>query len=128
MVDGFIYAFPLAQVWHVGLYRDQKTLVPVEYYNRFSLESSLRQVYVLDSTLSCGAVDTSAVGLVKEWGVPKIKLCVVVASPEGIKAFHEVMLDACAQFCTLLFVLSCTQVYMCVCACIYICIFVFALL
>eukprot|EP00284_Hemiselmis_tepida_P017287 CAMPEP_0174916360 /NCGR_PEP_ID=MMETSP1355-20121228/1779_1 /TAXON_ID=464990 /ORGANISM="Hemiselmis tepida, Strain CCMP443" /LENGTH=208 /DNA_ID=CAMNT_0016161361 /DNA_START=29 /DNA_END=652 /DNA_ORIENTATION=- len=89
MVDGFIYAYPLAQVWHVGLYRDTKTLVPVEYYNRFSLETSLNMVYVLDSTLNCGAVDKSAVGLVKEWGVQKIKLCVIVASPEGIKAFHE---------------------------------------
>eukprot|EP00918_Siedleckia_nematoides_P052408 GHVU01114520.1.p1 GENE.GHVU01114520.1~~GHVU01114520.1.p1 ORF type:complete len:208 (-),score=36.96 GHVU01114520.1:192-815(-) len=89
MVDGFIYAFPNAQVWHVGMYRDPKTLVPIEYYNRFSNETTCHIAYVLDPTLSCGAVARAAVRAAKEWGVKTIKLVTFVASPEGIKAFEE---------------------------------------
>ena len=89
MVDGCIYAFPNAQVWHVGMYRDPKTLVPIEYYNRFNSEPTCSIAYVLDATLSCGAVARAAVKTVKEWGVPKIKLVTFVASPEGIKSFEQ---------------------------------------
>lgn len=88
MVDGFIYAFPNAQVWHVGMYRDPKTLVPIEYYNRFTNETSCQVAYVLDATLSCGAVARAAVKTVKDWGVQKIKLVTFVSSAEGIKAFQ----------------------------------------
>jgi uracil phosphoribosyltransferase len=89
MVDGFIYAFPNAQVWHVGMYRDPKTLVPIEYYNRFTNEPTCTIAYVLDPTLSCGAVARAAVSTVKAWGVKNIKLVTFVASPEGIKSFTE---------------------------------------
>jgi uracil phosphoribosyltransferase len=101
------------QVWHVGMYRDPKTLVPVEYYNRFNLESQCDVAYVpprpvlrwpapipgaaalifarrqvLDPALSCGSVAIASVGLVKEWGVKNIKLCTFVAAPEGVAAFE----------------------------------------
>ncbi|EKX52742.1 hypothetical protein GUITHDRAFT_84688 [Guillardia theta CCMP2712] len=89
MVDGFIYAYPNAQVWHVGMYRDPKTLVPVEYYNRFTNETICQTAYVLDPTLSCGSVARATVGLVKQWGVTNIKLATFVASPEGIANFEE---------------------------------------
>mmetsp|Transcript_18824 Transcript_18824/g.45335 ORF Transcript_18824/g.45335 Transcript_18824/m.45335 type:complete len:208 (+) Transcript_18824:35-658(+) len=88
MVDGFIYAFPNAQVWHVGMYRDPKTLVPVEYYNRFNSDTIADIAYVLEPSLSCGSVAIASVGLVKEWGVKNIKLCTFVASPEGLAAFE----------------------------------------
>ena len=89
MVDGFVYAFPMAQVWHLGIYRDTKTLVPIEYYNRFTTDATCQVAYVLDPTLSCGAVARGAVKAVKDWGVSKIKLVTFVASPEGIKAFQD---------------------------------------
>mmetsp|Transcript_10134 Transcript_10134/g.19759 ORF Transcript_10134/g.19759 Transcript_10134/m.19759 type:complete len:160 (+) Transcript_10134:3-482(+) len=89
MIDGFIYAYPTAQIWHVGMYRDPKTLVPVEYYNRFTEDSKCDIAYVLDSSLSCGAVACAAVDTVKDWGVKRIKLVSFVASPEGIKAVQD---------------------------------------
>merc|ERR1712216_14062 len=65
------------------------TLVPIEYYNRFNSEPTCSIAYVLDATLSCGAVARAAVKTVKEWGVAKIKLVTFVASPEGIKSFEQ---------------------------------------
>jgi hypothetical protein len=70
---------------------------------------------VLDSTLSCGSVDKAAVGMVKEWGVKKIKLCVIVASPEGIEAFHAVGACHKGNWCTHVRVTN-VDVYACGCS------------
>ncbi len=88
MVEGFWELMPSAEVWHIGLYRDEKTLRPVEYYNKLPLEPTVSVCLILDPMLATGGSATATADVLKRWGVKKIKYVGLIAAPEGIKAMQ----------------------------------------
>jgi uracil phosphoribosyltransferase len=84
MVDGIHEMIPGAQVWHLGLYRDEKTLRPVSYYNKLPVAPTVQVCLVLDPMLATGGSATAAIQVLKDWGVERIKFVGVIAAPEGI--------------------------------------------
>ncbi len=89
MVDGVWEMIPVAEVWHLGLYRDEKTLRPVQYYNRLPPKPRVQLALVLDPMLATGGSAIAAVDILKEWGVPKIKFVGMIGAPEGVKALSD---------------------------------------
>jgi len=88
MVEGFWELMPSAEVWHIGLYRDEKTLKPVQYYNKLPVEPTVSVCIILDPMLATGCSATAAAEVLKHWGVKKIKYVGLIAAPEGIKAMQ----------------------------------------
>lgn len=84
MVEGFWSLMPQAEVWHIGLYRDEQTLRPVEYYNKLPTEPSVSVCLILDPMLATGGSATATVEVLKRWGVKKIKFVGLIGAPEGI--------------------------------------------
>jgi len=84
MVEGIWELMPSAEVWHIGLYRDEKTLRPVEYYNKLPLEPTVSVCLILDPMLATGGSATATVAVLKRWGVKKIKFVGLIGAPEGI--------------------------------------------
>src|SRR5947207_7264136 len=68
MVDGALEMIPTAQVWHIGLYRDERTLHPVQYYNKLPTEPTVQLSLLLDPMLATGGSSVAAVDLLKQWG------------------------------------------------------------
>jgi uracil phosphoribosyltransferase len=89
MVDGLLEMIPAMQVWHIGMYRDEKTLEPVWYYNKLPPHPTVDLCLVCDPMLATGGSAVACVELVKQWGVPNIKFLALLAAPEGIKTLHE---------------------------------------
>jgi uracil phosphoribosyltransferase len=89
MVEGIWELMPSAEVWHIGLYRDEKTLKPVEYYNKLPIQPRVAVCLILDPMLATGGSATATAEVLKRWGVNKIKFVGLIASPEGIKAMQE---------------------------------------
>lgn len=89
MVDGAWLMMPQAEVWHLGLYRDERTLKPVEYYNKLPVEPTVQLCLVLDPMLATGGSAAAAVDVLKRWGVERIKFVGLIAAPEGIQALHN---------------------------------------
>lgn len=88
-VEGLLELVPSARVGHVGLYRDPATLTAVEYYFKMPEDLSERLVIVCDPMLATGNSAIAAVARLKENGAREVKLMTLLASPEGIRAFHE---------------------------------------
>jgi len=88
MVEGVWGLMPSAEVWHIGLYRDEKTLRPVQYYNKLPLEPTVSVCLILDPMLATGGSATATADLLKKWGVKKIKFVGLIAAPEGIKVMQ----------------------------------------
>lgn len=88
MVEGIWELMPSAEVWHIGLYRDEKTLKPVEYYNKLPIEPRVAVCLILDPMLATGGSATATAEVLKRWGVKKIKFVGLIAAPEGIKAMQ----------------------------------------
>jgi len=86
MVDGFLTLIPAAKVGHIGLYRDPETLEPVEYYCKMPADVTERDLIVVDPMLATGGSAIAAIGFIKDRGVQNIKLCCLIAAPEGIEA------------------------------------------
>jgi len=89
LVEGFWELMPSAEVWHIGLYRDEHTLRPVEYYNKLPLEPRVSVCLILDPMLATGGSATATADVLKKWGVKKIKFVGLIAAPEGIKAMQD---------------------------------------
>jgi uracil phosphoribosyltransferase len=89
MVEGVWELMPSAEVWHIGLYRDERTLQPIEYYNKLPLEPTVSVCLVLDPMLATGGSAVATVDILKEWGVRKIKFMGILASPEGVEAMQN---------------------------------------
>lgn len=89
MTEGVWELMPSAEVWHIGLFRDEETLKPVEYYNKLPIEPTVSVCLILDPMLATGGSAIATVDILKEWGVEKIKFIGVIASPEGIAALHN---------------------------------------
>jgi uracil phosphoribosyltransferase len=84
MVDGVWEMMPGAEVWHLGLYRDEDTLRPVEYYNKLPVAPTVGVCLILDPMLATGGSAVAAVNVLKRWGVGRIKFVGVIAAPEGV--------------------------------------------
>ena len=89
LLDGIIHIFPSARVAHIGIYRDHKTLEPVEYYFKASKTLRGRDLIVLDPMLATGNSAIAAVERLKSGKPRSIRLMCLVAAPEGIRAFHQ---------------------------------------
>jgi uracil phosphoribosyltransferase len=89
MVEGVWEMMPNAEVWHIGLYRDEKTLRPVEYYNKLPLKPTVSVCLILDPMLATGGSATATVDLLKHWGVKKIKFVGLIGAPEGIARMQK---------------------------------------
>jgi uracil phosphoribosyltransferase len=89
MVEGIWELMPSAEVWHIGLYRDEKTLRPVEYYNKLPLEPTVSVCLILDPMLATGGSATATVEVLKRWGVKRIKFVGLIGAPEGIARMQK---------------------------------------
>lgn len=85
MVEGVWELMPSAEVWHIGLYRDERTLKPVEYYNKLPVEPTVSVCLVLDPMLATGGSAVATIDILKRWGVSNIKFVGILAAPEGIQ-------------------------------------------
>ena len=84
MVDGILKYLPNAKVLHIGLYRDEKTLQPIEYYNKLTETCSIDRIFVIDPMLATGGSVTATIDILKKWGAKKITFIGIIAAPEGI--------------------------------------------
>lgn len=89
MLDGMLDILPSARVGHIGLYRDPKTLIPVEYYFKVPSEMNDREVIVVDPMLATGNSAVAAVARIKKTKPRKLKFACLLAAPEGVKTFSE---------------------------------------
>ena len=88
ILDGMLEILPSARVGHIGLYRDPKTLMAVEYYFRVPEAMADRECIVVDPMLATGNSAVAAVDRIKETGPRSIKFVCLLTCPEGIEAFH----------------------------------------
>ncbi len=89
MVDGILALVPSAKVGHIGLYRDEETLEPHEYYCKLPADIDNRLVVILDPMLATGGSGSAAVDFIKKKGCTNIKFMSIIAAPEGIKRLTE---------------------------------------
>lgn len=89
MVDGFLSLVPAAKVGHIGMYRDEETLKPVEYLVKLPEDIDQRQIFVVDPMLATGGSAILAVNSLKKRGAANIKFVCLVAAPEGVKKLQE---------------------------------------
>jgi uracil phosphoribosyltransferase len=92
MVDAMLELMPTAEVWHLGLFRDERTLRPVEYYNKLPTSTNVDLCLILDPMLATGGSATAAIEVLKRWGAVspvRIKLVNLIAAPEGVRAVAE---------------------------------------
>ena len=89
MVEGVWELIPGAEVWHIGLYRDERTLQPVQYYNKLPVAPTVQVCLILDPMLATGGSAVATVDILKQWGANRIKFVGILAAPEGIQNIHE---------------------------------------
>ena len=85
MVEGIWELMPSAEVWHIGLYRDEKTLRPVQYYNKLPVSPTVEVCLILDPMLATGGSAVATCDILKKWGAKRIKFVGVIGAPEGIQ-------------------------------------------
>lgn len=89
MVDGFKLMCPQASIGHIGLYRDEKTLNPVQYYCKMPKKIAGADVIVLDPMLATGLSTIKAIDIIKTYKPKSIRVACVISAPEGLKALKE---------------------------------------
>lgn len=89
MVTGLTSLTPSAKIGHIGMYRDEETLEPHEYFCKLPKPISERVIFVCDPMLATGGSAVDAINLVKEKGGIRIKFLCIIAAPEGVKRLHE---------------------------------------
>ena len=89
MTDGVQSLIPTAKIGHIGLYRDPKTLKPVEYYCKLPVDVEESIVLLTDPMLATGGTAEAAIGFLKEKGVKKIIMLCILAAPDGVKLLQE---------------------------------------
>jgi uracil phosphoribosyltransferase len=89
ILDGMLEVLPSARVGHIGLYREPTTLTAVEYYCKLPEDLAQREAIILDPMLATGHSAIAATSRVKESGAATVKFVCLLASPEGVAAFHE---------------------------------------
>lgn len=101
MVEGILELLPAARVGHIGLYRDPETLKPVEYYCKLPADIGERDVMIVDPMLATGGSAAAAIEFLKARGARNIRLLVLIAAPEGIKAVCEAAPDVKIYTCAI---------------------------
>jgi uracil phosphoribosyltransferase len=100
MVDPVLDVLPTAVVWHLGFYRDVRTLQPVEYYKKLPSADPVDVAIIVDPMLATGGSAVAAIDALLEWGVERIKLAAILAAPEGVQAVQrhcpDVQMFVCA--------------------------------
>jgi len=86
LVDGIQELLPSVQVWHIGLYRDEETLRPVQYYNKLPDAPTVQLCLVLDPMLATGGSAVATIDILKRWGAKRVKYVGILAAPEGVAA------------------------------------------
>jgi uracil phosphoribosyltransferase len=89
MAEAILDVYPEAHVWHLGLYRDHRTLQPVTYYNKLPAEPNIDLSMLVDPMLATGGSAVAAVDILKRWGARKIKYIGIIAAPEGVRALQQ---------------------------------------
>jgi uracil phosphoribosyltransferase len=99
MVDPVLDLLPMAEVWHLGLYRDENTAQPVRYYDKLPAKRPVDVALILDPMLATGGSATAALMTLREWGVPQVKVLSLIAAQEGVDAvatqFPEAQIYVC---------------------------------
>ena len=89
MVDGMLTMIPAAKVGHIGLYRNEETLEPVEYYCKLPKDCAERAVFVVDPMLATGGSASAAIAMLKQKGVKNIRFMCIIAAPEGVERMQK---------------------------------------
>ena len=89
MVDAIMDLIPAAKIGHIGLYRNEETLEPVEYYCKLPTDIQQRQVLVLDPMLATGGSAVAAINFIKKRGAKNIKFACIIAAPEGVEILRK---------------------------------------
>ncbi len=89
MVGAMLEVMPMAEVWHIGLYRDHRTLAPVEYYNKLPVSPTVQVCIILDPMLATGGSAVATVDILKRWGAGRIKFMGLIAAPEGVHHMQQ---------------------------------------
>ncbi len=89
MVEGMLTLIPSAKVGHIGMYRDEETMIPHEYYCKLPKDISERLIVVVDPMLATGGSAIDAIGQIKSYGGKQIKFLCLIAAPEGIEALSK---------------------------------------
>ena len=85
MVEGIWNMMPNTEVWHIGLFRDERTLEPVQYYNRLPVSPTVDVCLILDPMLATGGSGVAAIDILKSWGARRIKFVGIIGAPEGVQ-------------------------------------------
>lgn len=85
MVEGMQTMIPAAKVGHIGLYRDEETAQPIEYYCKLPADCANREVFVVDPMLATGGSAVAAIQMLKDKGVKNIHFMCIIAAPEGVQ-------------------------------------------
>jgi len=85
MVEGVWEMMPTAEVWHIGLFRDERTLKPIEYYRKLPVSPTVDVCLILDPMLATGGSATATTDILKEWGARRIKYVGIIGAPEGVE-------------------------------------------
>lgn len=93
MADGVLDLLPEAEVWHVGLFRDETTLRPTQYYNKLPVRTRISLALIVDPMLATGGSAVHTCELLKGAGVTRMKLLALIAAPEGIERLSQAMPD-----------------------------------
>lgn len=93
MVEGVLDLVPDAEVWHIGLFRDERTLRPTEYYNKWPRQPRISIALILDPMLATGGSAVRAAEIVRASGIDRIKIVSLIAAPEGITRVSDAMPD-----------------------------------
>ncbi len=88
MVEGIWEMMPGAEVWHIGLFRDERTLRPVQYYNKLPVAPTVQVCLILDPMLATGGSAVATVDILKRWGAQRIKYVGIIGAPEGVERLH----------------------------------------
>ncbi len=101
MVDPILDLIPSAEVWHLGLYRDEETARPVRYYSKLPPGQPVDLALIVDPMLATGGSASAAMSVVRDWGPRQIKLLSVIAAPEGIQCIQEEHAEAQIYVCAI---------------------------
>jgi uracil phosphoribosyltransferase len=93
MVEGIWEMMPAAEVWHIGLYRDHKTLQPIQYYNKLPVLPTVQVCLILDPMLATGGSAVATVDILKKWGARRIKYLGIIGAPEGVERLSKMHPD-----------------------------------
>lgn len=101
MVDGILQMIPSARIGHIGIFRDEETLQPVEYFAKFPEELDQRDIFIVDPMLATGGSAIAAINSIKQRGAKNIKLVCLVGAPEGVKAINDAHPDVTVYLASL---------------------------